>query len=69
MGNVENYEREFYTGIFGIFDGNSFDSYVLIRFIEEKDGELFYKSGGGITCDSDAFLEYEELLDKIYLPF
>ncbi|KLE06609.1 aminodeoxychorismate synthase component I [Aliarcobacter butzleri] len=69
LENVENYEREFYTGIFGIFDGNSFDSYVLIRFIEEKNGELFYKSGGGITCDSDAFLEYEELLDKIYLPF
>lgn len=69
LENVENYEREFYTGIFGIFDGNSFDSYVLIRFIEERNGELFYKSGGGITCDSDAFLEYEELLDKIYLPF
>ncbi|MFY4821006.1 chorismate-binding protein, partial [Aliarcobacter butzleri] len=69
LENVEKYEREFYTGIFGIFDGNSFDSYVLIRFIEEKNGELFYKSGGGITCDSDAFLEYEELLDKIYLPF
>lgn len=68
LQNVEEYERDFYTGIFGIFDGNSFDSYVLIRFIEEKNGEKFYKSGGGITCDSDVKLEYEELLDKIYLP-
>ncbi|RBQ27337.1 MULTISPECIES: aminodeoxychorismate synthase component I [Arcobacteraceae] len=69
LKNIEGYDRNFYTGIFGIFDGNTFDSYVLIRFIEENYGELFYKSGGGITCDSDASLEYEELLDKIYLPF
>ena len=42
----------------------------MIRFIEENEkGDKFYKSGGGITCDSDVFLEYEELLDKIYLPF
>jgi para-aminobenzoate synthetase component I len=42
----------------------------MIRFIEENTkGEKFYKSGGGITCDSNALHEYEELLDKIYLPF
>lgn len=69
LESVENYQRDFYTGIFGIFDGNSFDSYVLIRFIEEKNGELFYKSGGGITCDSNAKFEYEELIQKVYLPF
>ncbi|KLD98968.1 aminodeoxychorismate synthase component I [Aliarcobacter butzleri] len=69
LKNIEEYERDFYTGIFGIFDGENFDSYVLIRFIEEKNGELFYKSGGGITCDSDVKFEYEELLDKVYLPF
>ena len=42
----------------------------MIRFIEEdKLGNIYYKSGGGITCDSNAKLEYQELLDKIYLPF
>ncbi len=69
LKDVENYERDFYTGIFGVYDGKNLDSSVMIRFIEEKDGEKFYKSGGGITCDSDVFLEYEELLDKVYLPF
>lgn len=69
LENIEEYERDFYTGIFGVFDGENLSSYVLIRFIEEKNKELFYKSGGGITSDSDALLEYKELIDKIYLPF
>lgn len=70
INNVEDFDRGFYTGVFGIFDGTSLRSGVMIRFIEkEKDGKLFYKSGGGITIDSDAKSEYEELIDKIYLPF
>ncbi len=70
LKECEGYERDYYTGIFGIFDGKSIDSAVMIRFIEkDKDGNVFYKSGGGITCDSNAALEYEELIDKIYLPF
>jgi para-aminobenzoate synthetase component 1 len=66
--NVENYERGFYTGVFGIFDGESLRSGVMIRFIEKKDNMLIYKSGGGITIDSDAESEYGELIDKVYLP-
>ena len=66
---VENFERGFYTGVFGVFDGNTLHSGVMIRFIEKKEGKIFYKSGGGITIDSDALSEYEELVDKIYLPF
>jgi para-aminobenzoate synthetase component 1 len=65
----ENYERGFYTGVFGIFDGDTLRSAVMIRFIEEEEGRLFYKSGGGITLDSQPQDEYQELLDKIYLPF
>lgn len=69
LKDIEGYERDYYTGIFGIFDGKSLDSSVMIRFIEkDKDAQLFYKSGGGITCDSDAKSEYQELLDKIYIP-
>ena len=66
---VENYERGFYTGVFGVFDGERFNSGVMIRFIEKEKGKLYYKSGGGITIDSEAQREYEELVDKIYLPF
>ena len=70
LENIEDYDRDFYTGIFGVFDGKSLDSSVMIRFIEEnKEKETYYKSGGGITCDSNAESEYQELLDKIYLPF
>ena len=68
INRVENYDRGFYTGIFGVFDGESFRSGVMIRFIEKENGRLFYKSGGGITIDSDAQSEYEELIDKVYLP-
>ena len=66
--HVENFDRGFYTGVFGVFDGESLRSGVMIRFIENENGKFFYKSGGGITIDSDAKSEYEELTDKIYLP-
>ena len=66
--HVENFDRGFYTGVFGVFDGESLRSGVMIRFIENENGQFFYKSGGGITIDSNAKSEYEELIDKIYLP-
>lgn len=70
LQQTEDYERDFYTGIFGVYDGQSLDSAVMIRFIEEDEKQnQYYKSGGGITCDSNVNLEYQELLDKIYLPF
>jgi para-aminobenzoate synthetase component 1 len=66
---AENYERGYYTGVFGIFDGKNLDSSVMIRFIEKQEnGSLIFKSGGGITVLSDARLEYQEMIDKIYLP-
>ena len=65
---VESYEREFFSGVFGVFDGENFDSAVMIRFIENNEDELIYKSGGGITLDSSAEAEYQEMLDKIYIP-
>ncbi len=69
INKIENYDRNFYTGIFGVFDGKDLRSGVMIRFIEEENRTLMYKSGGGITIDSNAKSEYEELIDKIYLPF
>ena len=68
INNIENYNRGFYTGVFGIFDGENLYSAVMIRFIERENKHLYYKSGGGITLDSNAKSEYEELIDKIYLP-
>jgi len=65
---VEGYERGYYTGVFGYYDGENVESAVMIRYIEERNGELYFKSGGGITVDSDAEMEYQELIDKIYVP-
>lgn len=65
---VETHQRDYFTGVFGYFDGETFDSAVMIRFIENSANGLVYKSGGGITLDSDAKSEYQEMLDKIYLP-
>jgi para-aminobenzoate synthetase component 1 len=66
---AEGYDRGFYTGVFGWFDGRNLDSCVMIRFIEKSGAELTYKSGGGITFMSSARSEYEELIKKVYGPF
>ena len=68
LEDIENYDRKYYTGIAGVFDGEKLETFVLIRFIENIQDTLFYKSGGGITCDSICKNEYEELSDKIYIP-
>jgi para-aminobenzoate synthetase component 1 len=53
----------------GYFDGRDFDSAVMIRFIEQQDEGMIYRSGGGITFMSDPEKEYQELIDKVYVPF
>lgn len=68
LKEIENYNRGFYTGIFGIFDGKKLISSVTIRYIEKENNNLFYKSGGGITLDSNLKLEYQELIDKVAIP-
>ncbi|SFV66476.1 Para-aminobenzoate synthase, aminase component [hydrothermal vent metagenome] len=68
IDKIEKDKRGFYTGVFGIFDGKSLSSSVMIRFISKEENKLYYHSGGGITIDSNARSEYEELKDKIYLP-
>lgn len=65
---AENYERGFYTGVCGWFDGKNLDSCVMIRFIEKENGKLFFKSGGGITHLSKFANEYKEMKNKIYVP-
>ncbi len=67
--DAELHERGFYTGIAGYYDGNTLDSCVLIRFIEEVEKDQYvYKSGGGITCNSSALAEWKETQEKIFIP-
>ncbi len=69
LRDIEGYERGYFTGVFGVYDGESLESSVMIRYIEKRDdGSLVYKSGGGITAQSDVRLEYEEMCDKVYIP-
>lgn len=68
INEYEIYVRGFYTGVFGYFDGSSLDSGVMIRFIEKTKDGLIYKSGGGITSMSNPESEYQELIDKVYVP-
>ncbi len=65
----EGYERGFYSGVCGWFDGKNLDSGVMIRFIENESGVLYFKSGGGITHMSKLGDEYQEMKNKIYVPF
>lgn len=65
---AENYDREFYTGICGWFDGKNLDSCVMIRFIQKENEKLYFKSGGGITHLSNFADEYQEMKNKIYVP-
>jgi para-aminobenzoate synthetase component 1 len=65
---AETYSRGFYTGVFGFYDGIRLDSGVMIRFIENKNGKLTFYSGGGITWNSKPQTEYDELIDKVYVP-
>lgn len=62
---VEQAERGYYTGIAGYFDGENLDSCVLIRYLEEN---KIYRSGGGITFQSNLADEYKEMIDKVYVP-
>jgi len=66
--STEDYERGFYTGICGYFDGINLDTGVMIRYIEKEGNDLYFKSGGGITSFSNLEAEYQEVIDKIYVP-
>ncbi|HMM12151.1 MAG TPA: aminodeoxychorismate synthase component I [Bacteroidales bacterium] len=61
--------RGFYTGVMGVFDGSRLYSAVMIRFVEQRSGQLFFRAGGGITVNSRCEEEYNELLQKVALPF
>jgi para-aminobenzoate synthetase component 1 len=65
---AEGNDRGYYTGVFGYYDGNNFDSGLMIRFIERKGDVYIYKSGGVITTQSNAEAEYQEEIDKVYVP-
>ena len=65
IASIEGIDRGYYTGIAGYFDGVNLDSCVLIRYLG---ADNIYHSGGGITFQSDMASEYQEMINKVYVP-
>jgi para-aminobenzoate synthetase component 1 len=65
IASIEGADRGYYTGIAGYFDGVNLDSCVLIRYLAANN---VYHSGGGITFQSDMASEYQEMINKVYVP-
>ena len=61
---MENYNRSFYTGFMGLFENNSCDIYVNIRCAKIIEDNVTIYVGGGITKDSNASDEWNEILNK-----
>ncbi len=66
--SAEKYDRGYYCGICGFFNGADLDSGVMIRYIEKDNGNYIFKSGGGITVYSELQSEYQEMIDKVNIP-
>lgn len=66
--HAEQRDRVYFSGICGVFDGENIDSAVNIRFIEKNGDSLQFRSGGGITANSNSRQEYNEMIDKVYVP-
>ena len=65
---AEGADRKYFTGVFGFFDGHQLDSGVMIRYIEQDGPDFYYRSGGGITAQSEVTSEFNEAIDKVYVP-
>ena len=51
-----------------VYKRQTLDSAVMIRFLEQEGENLYYTAGGGITSKSDLQSEYNEMIQKIYVP-
>lgn len=68
---IRKYETEprgFFTGVAVLFDGETLMSSVLIRYLDLASQPLKFRSGAGITIYSDPEEEYQEILNKVYIP-
>lgn len=65
---IEPEPRNYFTGVFGVYDSGQLDSAVMIRMIEQRADGFRYRSGGGLTYRSQPESEYREMIDKVYIP-
>ncbi|NPA36106.1 MAG: chorismate-binding protein [Chlorobi bacterium] len=60
IAEVERYDRTYYTGYLGSVCEDGFGLYVNLRCLQFTNNGVQLFVGGGITKDSDPFLEWEE---------
>ena len=61
---VEDYQRQIYTGSLGWWQNNEFTLNIVIRSLIQSDDQLFYHAGCGIVYDSDPEAEWDEFILK-----
>ena len=57
---IEPHDREYYTGLIGIEQGENVDVYVILRCLKIEEGRIHVFVGAGITKDSVPELEARE---------
>jgi para-aminobenzoate synthetase component 1 len=65
IDELEDFARDVYCGsiFYNSFSGN-FNSNIAIRTVVARDNEMYFYSGGGITKNSEADKEFQEIQDK-----
>jgi para-aminobenzoate synthetase component I len=61
---LEEFNREIYTGSIGYIGADSMDFNIAIRTLVIHNNVAYYDVGGGIVFDSDPWKEYQETLTK-----
>ena len=64
INEVEKHSRSFYTGYLGLINSSNCETYVNLRCARIKDGKTTLYAGGGITIDSIAESEWNEIVSK-----
>ena len=57
---IESHDREYYTGLIGIEQGENVDVYVILRCLKIEESKLHVFVGAGITSESIPALEARE---------
>jgi isochorismate synthase len=57
---IEKHDREYYTGLIGIEQGDNVDVFVILRCLKIEDARLHIFVGAGITSESVPALEARE---------
>ena len=64
ISEIEEHDRSFYSGFLGFNEPNLFSSYVNLRCLNLNSDKASIYVGSGITIDSNAEDEWQELIKK-----